>query len=95
MCIRDSLLPVSTPAQVPYLRVLAADAEGRRCLRTIQQTASTPVVTNTGRDGKKLTSKAQAALQADVARQEAARLLQTAPAYRRPMRDYYEPPRML
>lgn len=89
------LLPVATPAQVPYLRVLAADAEGRRCLRAIQQTASTPVVTNTGRDGKKLTSKAQAALQADVARQEAARLLQTAPAYRRPMRDYYEPPRML
>lgn len=79
---------------VPYLRLLAADDQGRRLLKAMKGRASVPVIGNCGRDVKKLSTQAQAAFADDLRRQETSRLLQKAAPYRQTQRDFHTPPVM-
>lgn len=86
------LSPVQAPKGVPYLRLLAADDQGRQIVKALKGRAQVPVIGNCGRDAKKLSRPAQEAFADDVRRQETSRLLQGAPGYRQALRDFHTPP---
>ncbi|MFP5528550.1 nucleotidyltransferase family protein [Peptococcus simiae] len=88
------LSPVSPMTAVPYLRLLAADDQGRQLLKAMKGRARVPVIGNCGRDVKKLPPQAQAAFADDLRRQETSRLLQKAATYRQAQRDFHTPPVM-